>query len=333
MSAFHTSSSAAHTPHIVLLVATNRGLRFLQCVHELLPEARLTVFSFKEDAHEPPFLDAISSFTTSIPGGAFYQARSVGLPKYRALWAELGALDLMFCVSWRYLVPTEVYELPSRGAYVFHDSLLPRYRGFAPTVWSIVNGESTTGVSLMAIGRDVDSGDVVDQEAVGIGPDDTIKEVLERVTLAYLRVLQRNFPSLLDGTRTLLSQDHSRATFTCKRTPRDNELHWRRPARDCYNLVRAICRPYPGAIAFCDGRSYLVWGADLRDSRLFESDCPGRVAGIVAGESVSVMCGDRRPLRLTHLEDEDGKQLTGTELTSRFRLSSSFEVCRCRHDR
>ena len=118
--------------HVVIYAATRRGLRFVQRTSELLPEAKVSVFCFKEDEKEPPFFEDIKSFVESINGN-FYQARNVGIPKYDKYWEEIGEIDVAFCVSWRYMIPSSVYERPLRGTYVFHDSLLPKYRGFAPT--------------------------------------------------------------------------------------------------------------------------------------------------------------------------------------------------------
>ena len=316
---------AAGMARICLLVATRRGLLFLQKVAELLPDAHLTVFSFKEEEDEPPFLDNIRAFTTSV-GGSFHIARNVGLSKYAKLWTEIaaGGLDLMFCVSWRYLVSAEIYKLPLRGTFVFHDSMLPRYRGFAPTVWAIVNGEQLTGVSLMAIADEVDSGDIIDQEAVHIRDTETIASVIERTTEAYLRVLARNLGQLLDGTFRTVPQEHDRATYTVKRTSLDNLIRWNATAKECFNLVRAITRPYPGAVTFLDGAKWIVWGADLADTRRVEVKAPGRIVSF-GPDGISVLCGDGRLLRLTHLMDENGTDLTGSDLLLPcFKLSSTF---------
>lgn len=77
---------------------------------------------------------------------------------------------------------------------------LPEYRGFSPTVWAIINGEDHTGVTLFKIAEEVDAGDIVDQERVPIGPDDTIAVVIERVTQTYLDLLERNLDGLINGT-------------------------------------------------------------------------------------------------------------------------------------
>ncbi len=131
-------------------------------------------------------------------------------------------VDLMFVVSWHYLIPRSVFQGATLGSFVFHDSLLAEYRGFAPTVWAMINGASQTGVSLLEMADDVDSGAIVNQERVPIGADDTIATVLDRVTEIYLVLLERNLPALLKGQAPHTPQDRTQATYTCKRVPEDN---------------------------------------------------------------------------------------------------------------
>src|SRR5918993_3869148 len=114
--------------NITLLCATRRGLRFLEELVTLAPDDDLTVFSFREDPKEPPFLDDIRSAATGS-GASFHESRAVHDPEFRAHWNPR-EVDLLLAVSWRYLVPQVVFQVPRFGSFVFHDSLLPRRRGF-----------------------------------------------------------------------------------------------------------------------------------------------------------------------------------------------------------
>ncbi len=299
---------------IALLCATQRGQRFLQTLAALVPDAELVVFSFREEATEPPFLDAIRQ-TTLAHGGQFHEAKQVGAERGRELWET--PFDLLFAVSWRYLIPAAVYTRARLGAYVFHDSLLPAYRGFSPTVWAIVNGEDHTGVTLFHMADEVDSGDIVAQQRVDIGPDDTIAGVLEQVTPAYLDVLAAYLPSLLDGHAPRMPQDHAQATFTCKRTPEDNEIDWRAPTTQTYNLIRALTTPYPGATTVLDGQPLTVWAAErLPDAKRYVGRIPGRVAEVLPGLGSLVLTGDG-VLLLTEVSLGDGPRQRGDEVLNR----------------
>ncbi len=250
-----------------------------------------TVISFRETAWEPPFLDDIRALTQAN-GHRFFEARNMAKQDLKDFWLQQ-PVDLMLMVNWRYIVPAEVYSRARRGGYVFHDSLLPKYRGRSPTVWAMINGERETGVTLFRVAEDYDAGDIVEQARVPIGQTDTIAVVMEDVTLAYLDVIERNFDGLLDGSVKCFPQNHAEATYTCKWTPADARIDWNKGSLDIYNLVRATTRPYPGAYTFLEGRKLVVWSADIGiDSRRYLSHVPGRVVEAHANGAVTVLTGD-----------------------------------------
>jgi len=312
--------------HICLLVATKRGRRFLECVHDLIPSASLTVVTFRENEDEPAFFDDIKHFCEQVRAKVFV-AKQVGLDKYQSFWDELMPIDAMFVVSWRYMIPQTVYSRPLRGTFVFHDSLLPSYRGFAPTVWAIVNGESQTGVTLMQIARDVDAGDIVDQCVIPIHADATIASIMEEVTSKYLEVLKRNIFLILEGRHTSIVQDHSLATYTAKRCKQDYKIDWSKSARSIYNLIRGCTRPYPGAFTYLEGDPMIIWSANLNDNRKYVSDAPGRVGAIgeVDGvHGVSIICGDRRVIFLTSIQKGQQDVIEGVAFKNYFKFSTTL---------
>ena len=277
--------------HIVLLCATNRGYRVAEKLFAIGEGHDFTVFSFRETAWEPPYLDYIRTLTETS-GHRFIEARNVAKGAAKAFWRQ-NSVDLMLMVNWRYIVPAEVYSRASRGCYVFHDSLLPKYRGFSPTVWAMINGERETGVTLFRVAEEFDTGDIVDQVSVGIGEYDTIGTVVEKVSLSYIDVVERNFEKLLDGSVDCIPQNHAEATYTCKWTPQDARIDWKKGSCDIYNLIRATTRPYPGAFTFWQGRKLTIWAAELDTSpRSYVSNVPGRVVDSHANGAVTVLTGD-----------------------------------------
>lgn len=277
--------------HVALFCATRRGLRVFEELIALAPSAEVTVFSFREEAWEPPFLDAIKEFAGGV-GARFVEARAVGSGKLAPLWESL-TIDLAFAVNWRYLIPTAILSRPRLGAYVFHDSLLPRYRGFSPTVWAMVNGESHTGVTLCQMADAVDAGDIVDQEAYPIGPRATIADVFTGLTDVYVELFRRTYPRLAAGTAVLRPQDHTAATYTCKRLPEDNAISWSDSTARIYNLIRACTRPYPGAFTTFQGAPLRIWSALPPEAdRRYVGRVPGRVVEVLPDGGVIVLTGD-----------------------------------------
>jgi len=278
-------------PRITVLCATQRGVRFVERLTELVPDAALTVFSFREEAHEPPFLDQLKALTEAR-AGRFNEARQVGAAKWEAHWNDTPP-GLLFMVSWRYLVPRAVYGQARLGAFAFHDSLLPAYRGFAPSVWAILNGDDHTGVTLFEVAEGVDTGPIVAQKRVPIDPGDTIADVLPRVTRTYLDVLNEQLPALLAGNAPRAAQDDRLATYTCRRIPDDNRIDWAMPAHTIFNLIRAVTAPYPGAFTAFNGRKLTVWGAQrLPDCPPYIGRIPGRIVEVRPGAGSVVLTGD-----------------------------------------
>jgi methionyl-tRNA formyltransferase len=305
--------------HIVLLCATRRGYLFLKRLIELLPRVDLTVFSFREEPWEPPFLEDIRELTLAS-GGQFFESRQVASQRWSWFW-ESTKVDLMFLVNWRYIIPSSVYLRPRLGTFAFHDSLLPEYRGFSPTVWAIINGEDHTGVTLFKINDEVDAGDIVDQERVPIGPDDTIAVVMERVTQTYLDLLERNLDDLIKGTARLYPQDHSRATYTCKRLPEDNQIDWTASSESIYNLIRAVSAPYPGAYTYLSGRKMRVWSARrVTNVPRYVGRVPGRVIEVRPGEGAVVLTGDGA-LLLTQVQMEGGQIVCAADVLNSLSLT------------
>ena len=291
--------------HIVILCATNRGHQLAEHLFKIGHEHEFTVFSFRETPWEPDYFDALQEMVNGH-GQRFLEARNVAHEKWDEFWKD-NTVDLMFMISWRYIVPDTVYRRALRGAYVFHDSLLPKYRGFSPTVWAMINGEKETGVTLFKITDGFDAGEIVDQKAITIDTKETIADVVGKVTLTYLDMVESNFRRLLSQDVQSRAQNHGDATYTCKWTPADALINWNRSSLSIYNLVRATCLPYPGAFTYLDDRKLTVWSAELLPSpRSYVSSVPGRVVQVQPGDGSVVLTGDGTILlKDVQLEGED----------------------------
>lgn len=289
---------------IAMLCATQRGLRCLEVVHELYPGAGITVFTFRETPWEPPYVADIHDYARAA-GIGFCEAtrvESADLPGWS--WCDV---DLLLAVNWRYLVPELVYTQPRCGSYLLHDSLLPKYRGFSPTVWAIANGEPETGVTLLEMDREIDSGAIVSQEPVPIGPDEHIGEVTEKVTAVCQEVLRREIPRLLSGEATRTPQDAAAATYCCRRRPEDARIDWRVGREGVFNLIRSASRPYTGAYSYLHTRRLRVWRAELPPgAKHYAGIVPGRVAAFSKDEGWADVLAADGPVRLWELEADEG---------------------------
>ena len=181
------------------------------------------------------------------------------LERIRAL-----APDFLFSFYYRKMLPAAVLQLARRGCYNLHGSLLPKYRGRVPTNWAVIRGETETGATLHVMNEKPDNGPIVDQMAVPILPDDTAKDVFDKVAVAAELVLWRALPGLLDGSARPRPQDLSQGAYFGGRKPEDGRIDWSKPAAEIHNLVRGVSRPYPGAFSDTARGRLVVWRT-LRD--------------------------------------------------------------------
>lgn len=182
--------------------------------------------------------------------------------EFERLVREL-APDLIFSFYYRKMIPERVLALAPLGAYNMHGSLLPRYRGRAPLNWAIVHGESETGVTLHLMVKEADAGDIVDRERVPIGPDESAGEVAMRIPGAAVKLILRRIDELKAGRAPRRPQDAMQASYFGRRRPEDGHIDWRRPAREIFNLVRAVAPPFPGAFTSLSGRKLMIWRAHM----------------------------------------------------------------------
>lgn len=167
--------------------------------------------------------------------------------------------DFLFSFYYRHMLKAPLLEAAPRGAFNLHGSLLPRYRGRVPVNWAIIHGETETGATLHVMNVKPDNGPIVDQMAVPILPDDTAREVFDKITLAAEIVVWRSLPALVAGTAVLREQDLSQGGYFGGRKPEDGRIDAAASAQRIHDFVRALTRPYPGAFADMAGHRLVVW--------------------------------------------------------------------------
>lgn len=208
--------------------------------------------------------------------------------------------DLIFSFYYRRMIPMAVLAAARRGAFNLHGSLLPRYRGKAPVNWAVLQGERETGVTLHHMAARADAGDIVDQEAVPIGTQDTAYDVMKRLVPAARRVVDRQLAALKAGTAPRRPQDESQATKFGGRRPEDGRIDWGQAAQRIVDLVRAVAKPYPGAFTAANGRRLLVWAA-----RPAGAARPGRPGEVLTAAPLVVAAGEGA-VELVEAEWADG---------------------------
>src|SRR5687768_2543884 len=172
--------------------------------------------------------------------------------------------EVAVVVAFGQILAKAVLEAPRRGSINVHASILPRYRGAAPIAWSIIRGETETGITTFQMDPGMDTGDVLLTARTAIEAEETAGELAARLADLGAGVLLDTLAQL--DTLTPAPQRHDEATLAPRLKKADGFLDWQRPARELVNLVRG-CNPWPGATARTPRGSVMtVWRARAVDA-------------------------------------------------------------------
>lgn len=193
--------------------------------------------------------------------------------------------DVMVVVAFK-ILPPQVYTQARKGAFNLHGSLLPKYRGAAPINWAVMNGETETGVTTFFLEKAVDTGNIILQKTMPIGPNETAGEVHDRMKHLGAEAVVETVRQIDAGTVAPRSQNDTQATPAPKIFAEDCEIPWETPAPDVHNHIRGLS-PYPGAWTMHDGTRLKVYRSRIADAG---SGAPGDV--LAADDVLTVACGE-----------------------------------------
>lgn len=166
--------------------------------------------------------------------------------------------DLFVVVAFR-ILPAVVFEMPPKGTFNLHASLLPDYRGAAPINWAIINGEKETGVTTFFLEKKVDTGNIIFQERVAIGPDETAGQLHNKLTEVGARlVLDTTNAIAEDRVITTVQRDVESPKKAPKIFTKDCEITFTQSLDDTYNFIRGLS-PYPGAWTTWEGKRLKIF--------------------------------------------------------------------------
>lgn len=238
------------------------------------------------------------------------QPESVKDPAFAAQIAELDP-DIIVVVAFR-ILPPEVFRLARRGTFNLHGSLLPRYRGAAPINRAIMEGETVTGVTTFFLQEKVDTGSIILQRSMDIGPDETAGEVHDRMMMLGAEVVVETVRLLEEGLRLGEPQDDRAASPAPKIFQEDCRIPWERSAADVHNHVRGLS-PYPAAWT-----NYSDTRIKIFRTRVAEGEGrPGEI--IECGPRIIVTCGTGA-VEVLELQMEGRKRLSATDFLNGYSL-------------
>lgn len=153
--------------------------------------------------------------------------------------------NLQIVVAFR-MLPKTVWQLPNYGTFNLHASLLPNYRGAAPINWAIINGETKTGVTTFFIDEKIDAGNIVLQEEVAIGEDETLGELHDKLMEVGSRLVVKTVQQIEKGIVKTVKQPEIEEKPAPKIFTETCKINWDNSLSDIYNLIRGL-NPYPAA--------------------------------------------------------------------------------------
>lgn len=225
-------------------------------------------------------------------------------------WKFLRTLrpDLLVVVAYGKILPKEVLELPKFGAVNVHASLLPKFRGPAPIPAAILHGDAETGVTIMKLDEGMDTGPLLAQEYLPIGPDDTTGSLLPRLADLGARLLVKTLEPYLRGEFFPAPQDETRATVCPMLKKDDGLIDWAASAAYIARMVRAY-DPWPHASTTWNSKRLLILRAVPSSSHAGD-ERPGTV--FRSADTIQVVTGEGN-LLLRNVQLEGRKPLPAEE--------------------
>lgn len=237
-------------------------------------------------------------------------AKSIGAAFEDQKRPRMTAGETAFAVGWQYLL-----DAPDAELIVFHDSLLPRYRGFSPTASALIKGDSTIGVTALFPRAEVDAGPIVAQRAIAIRYPVKIAAALSLQAAAMTDLALELLARREAGPLISNEQNQGDATFSIWRDQADYRIDWTSDAETIVRVIDAVGSPYGGARTHLDGVEIVIDEAEAQADLRFEIRQPGKIWSIAGGKPL-VVCGQGM-LRILAARHEDGQPVSFARLRSR----------------
>jgi methionyl-tRNA formyltransferase len=293
----------------LFLGSKNLGLRVLHCLRTSAPHVNWAIVHPHDLSDSRSILEQFDHYSR-------HNQLKLLIASSRAAAREFVfdfCPDVIFVCCWYWLVDSNILSRPPVGVFGIHPSLLPKYRGGSPLVWSIINGDPEVGATVFRLSEGMDDGDILVQVRVVNGMDDTIATILQKIENALVDKLPVYWRKVLNASAELMPQDEASASYCGQRFPCDGLIDWGKPAKEVHNFVRAQTTPYPGAYSFLDRRKIRILRTKL-DQRVYYGT-PGQV--LFRGEtSVTVACGYATAISICEVAIDGIQQAPGAIIRS-----------------
>jgi methionyl-tRNA formyltransferase len=250
-------------------------------------------------------------------GLRIYQPETIKSPEAQEFLQQV-APDAVVIIAYGQIIPARLLTIPRLGWINLHASLLPHYRGAAPVHWAVANGEAVTGLTTMRIDAGMDTGPILLQHELEIGPNETAPELAARMSEAGAGLVVDSLWQLDRGAISPQPQDHASASYAPILKRDDGWIAWPRTAQEIYNRMRGFA-PWPGAYTTFRGQVCHLWGRPEKGGAAANHIAPGQV--VHSTKDVYVVCGEGTCLRLESVQIEGRKRVLARDFANGARLA------------
>ncbi|MFQ5863436.1 MAG: methionyl-tRNA formyltransferase [Candidatus Brocadiales bacterium] len=244
------------------------------------------------------------------------QTDNVNEPNILREFNNLGP-DLIVVVAFGQKLSREFLEIPRIACINLHASLLPKYRGAAPIIWAIVNGEEITGVTAQRVVYEMDAGDIISQEIIRIGPDDTAGDLEPRLSEVAGNLLMKVLEAYEHSSVYYAPQQEELVSYAPRVRKKDGLINWNQPPEKIHNFIRGM-NPKPGAFSFLPAKGgqpkkkLIILHSRLETQKKLQEICkPGTILH-TSDQGIQIAAAGGS-LWITQLQPEGGRKMTAQE--------------------
>ena len=206
--------------------------------------------------------------------------------------------DLAIVVAYGQIIPKEFLKLTKNGFINIHASILPRWRGAAPIQRAIMNLDKETGLSIMKIAEELDTGPVCNTYRINIEGNLNAIEISERLSFLAAEKILDNIDDILDGKSNFIEQDHSKATYASKIEKSEGQIDWNDDANNIIGKINGLY-PSPGAFFIYNGERYKILKADIGNGVGNPGD--------VISNYLEIVCGKNQSIKISEIQRQGKK--------------------------
>ncbi len=230
--------------------------------------------------------------------------------------------EIIVVAAFGQILPEVILNMPKYGCLNVHASLLPKYRGASPIQWTVINGDTVTGVTTMRMDAGVDTGDIIAKREVAVAEDETGGSLFDKLAKEGAALCVETMEMLENGTACFTKQDDAQSTHTAMITKELGDIDWNRPAEEIERLIRGL-NPWPSAYTYLDGRTFKIW-----KSRVLQGH-ENVLAGTILRADKNGICVQTGAgqLLLLEVQLEGKKRMDAAAFCNGFHISPGTVLC------